>query len=395
MVTDTEVVVVGAGLAGLAAAIGLTGAGRSVRLVEAAEEVGGRVRTDLLDGFRLDRGFQVLNPAYPAVRDLVDLPALRPGRFLRALRVRDGDHVHLLRLRSALQFPVRDLAALAALSARDLLLPGRWIATAEDRDTLGELYCAGLSRATTERILRPFLSGVLLDADLATSSRAFHLIWRAFLRAAPVLPDTGMAALPRQLADRLPRGTLVTGTPVRHVRPDSVHLADGRRLSCRAVVVATDGSTAASLLPGVREPGWRSVTTLYYRADQPPLRLPVITVDAARGPVVNTLVPSQVAPGYAPAGSSLISASVLGGADEHAVRAHLAQLYGTDTSRWELLAVYPVPRAVPAMTPTHPVRRPVRVRPGLYVCGDHRDTSSIQGALVSGRRTARQVLADL
>lgn len=402
---DDVVVVVGAGLAGLSAALELAAHDVPVRLLEAGDEVGGRVRTDVVDGFRLDRGFQVLNPAYPAVRALVDLPALRPQRFWRAVRVVDGDHVRLLghpldcgtALRGVTSIPPRDLAVLGALALRDVAAPDRLLTGAADQDSRAELARWGLSDATVERVLAPFLAGVFLEPALSTSSRFLHLVLRSFLRAAPVLPADGMAALPRQLAARLPEGTLSLDTDVRAVSPSGVDTESEGRIAARAVIVATDGTSAADLLPGLPTVHWNAVTTHYYRSPRPPLRQPVITVDARQGPVVNSVVLSEVAPGYAPAGVGLVSASVLGtsGADDQQVRQHLAHLYGTDVTDWESLAAYSIPMALPAMPAPHPLRRPVRLSPGLYVCGDHRDTSSIQGALVSGRRAARAVLADL
>jgi hypothetical protein len=237
---------------------------------------------------------------------------------------------------------------------------------------------------------------VFAEPDLATSSRFFHLVWRSFLRAAPVLPDEGMGVLPRQLADRLDAGTVRLAEPVAEVRPHAVVTASGERLRARAVVVATDGATAATLVPGLAAPEWNGLTTFYYRTGTPPLDLPVITIDARRGPVVNTAVLSAVAPGYAPREQALICATTLGtDTSESAVRDHLTRLYRTSTANWELVAAYPIPHALPRMSPPHALRRPVRLEPGLYVCGDHRDTSSIQGALVSGRRTGRSVVTDL
>nr|BFE81735.1 hypothetical protein GCM10020093_043360 [Planobispora longispora] len=113
--------------------------------------------------------------------------------------------------------------------------------------------------------------------------------------------------------------------------------------------------------------------------------------------ITDTLVLTDAAPGYSPDGRALIATSVLGVAsdtDEPRVRARLEEIYGT-TASWEHIATYPIESALPAMPPPMPLRRPVRLAPGRYVCGDHRDTGSIQGALVSGRRAARAVLKEL
>ncbi|WP_328454105.1 MULTISPECIES: NAD(P)/FAD-dependent oxidoreductase [unclassified Amycolatopsis] len=403
---DTGVVIVGAGLAGLAAALHLHRAGVPCTVLEASDDVGGRVRTDVVDGFRLDRGFQILNPAYPAIRRLVDVDALRLGRFWRAVRVADDDRLSLLGhpldapkairdVAARRYLSVKDLAALAAFSARVAAGPARAIVHGEDRSTAEELRLAGVSERALDTVFRPFLSGVFLEAELATSGRFFQLVWRSFLRSAPSLPALGMGELPRQLARRLPSGFVRTGTPVDQVRPGLVRTAGGDTWRARAVVVATDGSTASRLLDGIPEPAWNGVTTWYFTPPETPLPEPVIVVDARGGPVVNTAVLTEVCPTYAPAGRVLVSASALSSLPDTEVRAALSRLYRTDASRWPVLRRYEIAHGLPVMRPPHEIRRTVGLGDGIYVCGDHRDTSSLQGALASGGRTARAVSAGL
>jgi predicted NAD/FAD-dependent oxidoreductase len=409
-VTDeVDVVVVGAGLAGLSAADLLCDAGLDVALLEAGDEVGGRVRTDRVDGFLLDRGFQILLPAYPELARRVDLAALRLRPFTRGAFVHSRGHRFLLAdpregtaalrgLAGQRVLGARDLAALAGLSARDLLAPDSAILAGADRTTRHELSRWRLSADAVNTVLRPFLAGVFLEPDLDTSSRFFHLVWRSFARGGAALPAEGIGALPRWLAARLPPGVLRPRSPVTAVRAGRADLADGTRISARAVVVATDGGTAASLLPGLPAPTWHGVTTWYFTTPDPPLRMPVLLVDGDGGPVVNTAVLSAVVPSYAPPGHALVQASVLGADDlvtEKEVRTGLSTLYGTDTRNWDLVARRAIPYALPAMPAPHPFRRSVRFGDGRYVCGDHRDTASTQGALFSGARAAGAVLADL
>ncbi len=398
-------VVVGAGLAGLAAAVTLHRAGVPCVVLEASDDVGGRVRTDVVDGFRLDRGFQILNPAYPAVRRLVDVDALRLGRFWRAVRVADEHRVALLGnpidtpkalrdIAARRYLSARDLAALGALSARVAAGSAQAIIDRADRTTLDELRRAGVSARAVETVFRPFLSGVFLERELTTSARFFQLVWRSFLRSAPSLPALGMGELPRQLARTLPTSAVHLETPVEEVRPGHVRTAGGARWPAPAIIVATDGSAAARLT-GVAEPRWNRGTTWYFAPPRSPLREPVIVIDAHGGPVVNTSVVSEVCPTYAPPGTALVSASALTTLPEGEVRRALGRMYRTDATRWPLVARYEIARGLPAMSPPHALRRPVRLGEGLYVCGDHRDTSSLQGALASGTRAARAVLADL
>ncbi|MCK2219371.1 FAD-dependent oxidoreductase [Actinomadura sp. ATCC 31491] len=400
-----SVIVVGAGMAGLACAVHLHEAGVAVRVLEASDGVGGRVRTDVVRGFRLDRGFQVFNTGYPEVRRVLDTAALdvRPfasgllvhgerGRSRVMLPWRHPRHA-LSGLLAAVGGP-RDKAVLAAVTARDLLFPASRLRRGRDRRTLDELRAWGMSDRMIDGLLRPFLAGVLLERDLETSSRVFHLIWRSFARGTIGVPAFGMGQIPRQLADRLPPGTVTLGARVARVAPGEVELDGGGTTGGQAVVVAADPETAGRLVDGIEVPAMRPVTTFYHAAPRSPLREAIQVIDAT-GVVTDTIVLTDAAPTYAADGRALISTSVLGVTqDERPVRERLTQIYG-DTSSWEHLATYVVPAALPAMPPPHPLRSPVRMRAGLYVCGDHRDTGSLQGALVSGRRAAEAVLADL
>ncbi|OQO95078.1 oxidoreductase [Saccharomonospora piscinae] len=410
MPATQQVSVIGAGLAGLAAATHLAEAGVGVRVLERAEAPGGRVRTDHVDGFRLDRGFQVLLPAYPEFRRLVRPARLGLRGFTRGALVRDDGGMRLLAgpwhgpraVQDVARF-VRehpgDVLALARLALRDAVLPASALRRAPEH-TVGHDLRERCGTETVETLLRPFVAGVFLDPGLGTSARLFHLIWRSFVLGGAAVPELGMQALPQLLADRLPPGTVETGQEVAGLGEHEVRLTSGETVSADAVVVATDGTTAARLLPDIEPPAWHAVTTWYYRTERPPLSAPTLALDGTGDLPLNSLVNSQAAPTYAPQGTSLVQASVPGIADsagslEPAVRERLAVLYDTDTRDWGLLATYPIEHALPVLGPDTPLSRPVRVRRGRYVCGDHRDTPSIQGALVSGRRAAQAVLADL
>ncbi|MGW5422449.1 NAD(P)/FAD-dependent oxidoreductase [Streptomyces sp. NPDC003943] len=403
-----DVLVVGAGAAGLACAGDLCAAGLTVRLLEADGTVGGRMRTDQVAGFTVDRGFQVFNTSYPQVRRRLDLKALGLRPFTPGVLVHTEDGPRRFtdptrRLRQSRDLlpgrlaSTRDLAAVAALSARDVLAPASVLRRGRDGTTRKALADAGVSPELVETFFRPFLSGVFLEDELETSARFFHLVWRSMLRGTLSLPADGIGAVPAQLASRLPPRVLRTACRVTAVTPGGVAVAGGEALRARAVVVATGQRVAAGLLPGLRTPDARTVTTFYHATADAPSTEPVLRVDARRR-FLNTCVLTAVQPRFSADGRALVSTSVLGspGPEESsAVLRALGEVYGSDTADWELVHRITVPDALPAMSGPGPLSRRTRFAPGRYVCGDHRATGSLQGALASGARAAREVLADL
>jgi phytoene dehydrogenase-like protein len=403
--SEAHTVVIGAGLAGLAAARRLTAAGAEVVVLEAAGTAGGRVATDVVDGFLIDRGFQVYNTAYPEAARVLDHAGLDLRAFTPGALVRVGDRLHRVAdpRRRPLAAPGTVLAPigspadkvrLALLAGRDALLPAGRLARAADTTTYEALRARGLSDTMIDRFLRPFLAGVFLEDELTTSSRFFDLVWRTFARGSVCVPAGGMRRIPDQLAAGLPAGTLHLGVAVRAVRPGQV-VTDQGTIRAASIVVATDPGTAATLLPGLTAPRMNTVTTVYHAAPEPPVQEPTLVLDGERrSPVVNTVVLTEAAPTYSPDTRALVSSSVLGvdPPDDAAMRTELERLYGVSTSDWETVATVRVPDALPAAPPPLRLRQPVDLGDGLFVAGDHRDTPSIQGAMVSGRRAATAVL---
>jgi len=402
---DVDVVVIGAGLAGLAAARHLGAHGRSVVVLEASDRVGGRVRSDVVDGATVDRGFQLLNPAYPEARRVLDLDALdlrgfTPGVLLasadgRRTLVADPLRAPRTAIGTALGTPGSRIeqARFALWAAQVAALPVDRILDPVDT-TIGERLAP--FGDVTERVLRPFLAGVLFDDSLTTSRRFVELVLRSFVRGTPAVPAAGMGAMPQQLAAGI---DVRLSSPVREATPTTAVLEDGTTAQARAVVVATDPATAGRLVPGVEPPPLRGGTTWWHLAEPGEAVTrgePVLVVDPdRRGPVVNSVCVSNAAPTYSPDGRALVASTALGvDADESDILRHLALLHGPGVQRWDTVAVHRLPLAVPAMPAGSPVRRDPQVD-GIWVAGDHRDTASIQGALVSGRRIAQDILRTL
>jgi phytoene dehydrogenase-like protein len=397
-----DVIVIGAGPAGLSAAHQLLDAGLTVTVLEAAERVGGRMATDTVGGFRLDRRPQLLNTSYPELHRTaglrgLPLAPLAPGALVRAggRGYRVGDP----RAARAAFGSALDRARLAATLSRLAGTPDARLAARPETTAARALSGRGFAPRTVDGFLRPLLAALLCDPELQTSSRVADLVLRGFARGRTCVPAGGSAGLPERLAAALPPGTVRLGTPAERVAVSSVRVSGGEELPCRAVLVATGARAAAGLLPGLRVPAFHQVTVFHHTAPVAPLREPVLVLDAdGLGPVSHTLPADAVDPTRAPAGRPLITSVVLGpppdGDSDKTVRAHLAELYDTSTDEWELLGSHTDPEAVPAMPAPHDLHRPVRLLHGLYVCGPHRATSTLQGALHSARRATTTLLRD-
>lgn len=427
MVAFPEVLVVGAGLAGLTATRVLCEAGVSVALVDAADAPGGRVRTDRIRGFSLDRGFQVLATAYPHLRRYADLEALDVRSFQSGVLLRRRGRTW--RLADPRVAPREALSGLAAPFGQllDVVRLVRWASEAAsggpgrafdepERTAIGALRDRHFSDAIVERIFRPFFGTVLADRELTASARLLDFAAWSFLAGPVGLPADGMGALPAQLAAGLPADTLRLDTRVvdLHLLPSSgsrdgsaglggieARSADGRSLRADVGLVATDGPSAAHLVPdAVRDPGSRGTTCVYFASDRPPYDEPVVCLDGdGDGPVDLLAVPTNVASTYGPPGGALLSATVLaprGAATNDlvaAVRDQLTAWFGRRARGLEHLATYRIRHAQPATTPRPP--RVVDAGRELAVCGDHLAHPSIEGAMAAGEAGARGVAARL
>ena len=414
MASSPDVLIVGAGLAGLRCARELHAKGISFQMIEASDGIGGRVRTDAVDGFLLDRGFQVLLTAYPEAKQVLDYQRLELRAFLPgALSWYAGRLNRLIdpwrapgTWREALQSEFASLADKLRIARLRSRLRRSSIADLfrhPERSTREALASEGFSSELIHRFFRPLLAGILLDGELKSSSRMFEFVLKMLSEGDTALPAHGIGAIPVQLAEAFPADAVRLNTRVEALHENELKLAGGEALRARAIVIAADGPAAAHLV-GEVEPASRSVSCFYYAAEEPPVAeaLLILNGDGA-GPVNNFAVVSRVAPSYAPPGKHLVSVAVLGTHQLTDVQlggfiiGQMKNWFGKVAASWQFLRSYRIRHAQPQQYPgaLEPPQRPVRIRPGVYVCGDHRDNASINGALASGRRAAEAVLSDL
>ena len=417
---EYDVVVIGAGLAGLACTRELIGAGLRVRVLEAADAPGGRVRTDVVDGFRLDRGFQVLLTEYPEAQRVLNYDALALKNFVPGALVRQAGSFHRFadpfrELGKAIGFafdpivPIGDKLRVAKLRKECVRLSEEELFALPEETTRDFLRRSGFTPAIMERFFEPFFEGIFLERNLTTSARWFRWLFRLFATGFAAVPELGMEQIPLQLASALPAGTLQCGAAVKSVQKSSrgwrVDAGEAGIFHAAGLVMAAREQSAKELLSRLRKPGaapgrvWNRTTTFYYAADASPIDEPAIVLNGdgpSAGPVNHLAVMSMVSPAYAPPGSHLICANVVGIAPdsdqamevlEAEIRSQLNRWFGDQVSRWRVLAGYPIAHAVPMQTSFTPSRS-TPVDSGILLCGDYVGSASIHGALLSGAKAA-------
>ncbi len=450
VVAETGVVIIGGGLSGLAAARHCAKEGVPFVLLESSDGVGGRVRTDVCQGFLLDRGFQIFISAYPEASEVLDYAALDLKEFYAgALVWLDGEFHrvadpfrHFTDGVASLGNPIgtaMDKVLVGIVRLRASLKPiSAILLSSEETTILERLGKEGFSQQMVDRFFRPFFGGIFFDRELQTTSRLFEFVFKCLALGSNTLPAAGIGAIPQQLADQLPAGSILLNSRVAELIEDedgilrSAVLQNGKVFRAKyGMLIATEGPEAARLLgsrimdtsasspslssssstaaasssssSSITKPP-RSTVCLYFAADSTPINEPVLLLNGSKEGIVNNMFfPSTVAPSYAPPGKTLVSISLVGqlysnysdSELEQQVRKELHSWFGAAVvDSWQHLRTYRIANAQPDQTPPTNLQKQPRVDQGVYVCGDHRDSSTFDGALVSGRRAVQALLAD-
>lgn len=379
-------VVIGAGLAGLNAAITLQNSGHEVLVLEAADRAGGRVASDVVDGYILDRGFQLINASYPELKRLDILDEFEFIEAPRAVAITiEGKRTFLgdprEHLFSALDGSTGSLVEKLGLITYLTKSPKSGISVASQLQRLGKVY---------DRVLRPFLTGVFLCDPAEVEASVGKELIQSFVTGKPGLPANGAGVLASAMSRKIQN--IKFETRVESIKDGQVKTNNGK-FKFENLIVATDASTAAQLLDLPDAPPQVGCVTWYHVPDSAPTNDPYLLLDGLQaGPVVNSIVLSNMVKNYAPAGKSLVSTTTIQRASESEVKRHLSVMWGVSTQDWQLLAKYEIPAALPLARVGHRLANTVRISKNIFVAGDWRESPSQNGALKSGRRAAETLI---
>jgi hypothetical protein len=385
------VIVIGAGLAGLSAAQSLIEAGIEVRVLEASTTIGGRVQTDEINGYRFDRGFQLINARYPEVEALNIIDKLDFRYAPRAVDIAlDGSVVRLGDPRKFFLSALRSESG--SIREKISFLKYLLSKSTHGSNVESELLAAGCNNLYT-RVLKPFLTGVFLAQPSRVDSVSGREIIKSFISGAPGLPARGAGELSQVLARDI--GVVETGVQVNAITGLELSTSMGV-IAARAIIVATDQITAAQLLE-IEDVGESVSCTTWFHSTPDNLECDsTLRVDGlARGAIINSIAISKLLPFSAPVGQTLFSSTSLGHASESEVRRHLSLMWGVDTAGWELVAKYDIKNSLPLFAPGRSHAQSLQVRPGVWRAGDYLSAASQNGALASGRLAALELINSL
>ena len=404
-----DVIIVGAGLAGLSAAVHLHRQGRKVLLLEASDRAGGRIKTDSHEGFLLDRGFQVLLTAYPETQSLLDYKALNLKKMLPGATVLyDGGSFEI-----ADPFR-RPSAAFATLFAPVGTLKDKintlWLKNKLQKLTIDQIFEQpeqttnkqladyGFSPKMIQRFYAPFLSGIFLEDELQTSSRMFDFVMKMFSDGDVAVPELGMEEIPKQLVAMLPKGSIQCNTKVIDIAKNKVTTQDGTVIEANQILLATTANKLTQKFFPKQKMTSRQVTNIYFEANEAPTDKAVVVLNASTNKkwVNNMTVVSNVSRAYAPEGKVLISISYNGipTIDDATLAENMKQelkyWYGEKVKSWKMLKAYRIEYALPNQESVRNTiaASEIKISDTMFICGDNLLNGSINAALKTGRLAA-------
>jgi protoporphyrinogen oxidase len=409
------IVIIGAGIAGLTCAKYLKDKGIEATILEASSEVGGRVRTDIVEGFKLDRGFQVLLTSYPEARKLLNYKDLRFNILPSGARIRQGNTFSVMpnplknpmTAPQALFAPVGNLWDKLKVLQLNLSLKNAPEPTSVDaptkQSTFDFLKEFGYSETIIERFFRPFFRGVFLEKDLKTNATFFKFLFSQFSKGDVVVPENGMQAIAEQIAAHLAPHQIRLNTAVKKIEGKTIFLENGETIQANKIILATNASATTKILGEKPTVSFNTTDCLYFSSD---LSLsifnkPYLIINANNNELIDHLVVmSDVAPSYAPVGKTLISVSLVGKNQDsdhdlvQKVSKELIDWFGTKYN-WQHLRTYRIPEAFPQFVEASFQYKKLKINDFMYRCGDYTAYPSLNAAMKTGREVAEMLVTEL
>ena len=396
-------IVVGAGISGLSCALELEKNGYQVQILEKENHPGGRVHSDIVDGYILNRGFQVLQTGYPETKRLLDYKKLELCNLDPEVWIMNNNKI------KKLYDPIQNSSNLLKAAFSNVgtfwdklrLLQLRQSTTSRSTNTifqenettsLEQIKNYGFSESIINEFFKPLFGGAFLDKELNTTSRMLNFVYKIFSIAPVAIPKYGMKSIPEQLEAKL-ESKISFNTNVVKLDNKNIFL-ENETLSADAVVLAANHNSARQLIPSIEEIHWNSTSCYYFIADSPPFSSKVVLLNGDnRGEINNVFVPTNISKAYSPNNKSIISVSTIGlNNNEDEIRNELNNWFGNQTEDWKLLHTYHIEQALPRMS-VPSVSHSQYVN-GIHLCGDYLTSSSIHGSMHSGRMTANQIISD-
>lgn len=408
----STITIIGSGISGLTAAVYLHQKGYKIQILEASDRAGGRIKTDLINGFRLDRGFQVLLTEYPETKALLDYKKLNLKRFLPGATVLyDGGQFEIA---DPFRRPRATFATLFAPvgSLKDKIntffLKNKLVNISitnlfkqPEIETNAQLKKYGFSQKMMDRFYKPFFSGIFLENDLKTSSNMFDFVMKLFSEGDAAIPALGMEEIPKQLVAMLPENSIQYNVKVSAIENNTIICEDGTTLEADKIILATEAIGLAGNYISKTKQNFHQVTNVYFEANIAPTQKAVVVLNASTNKkwANNLTVLSNISNQYAPEGKVLISVSYNGipAIDDETLaknmKSELKQWYGNQVSAWKLLKTYRINYALPNQekVSNEVDYSKIKINDNLFICGDHLLNGSINAAMKSGRMVAELI----
>jgi phytoene dehydrogenase-like protein len=408
-----DVIIVGAGVSGLVAAYELQKKGLNVKILEVANEPGGRMRSDFYGGFILDKGFHLFLNGLPEPKKVLDIDSLKLKTIYPGLLIKYGSGFNIVSNPLKKTFDLISMSIGDNSTLWDKFKMGKLfnhiqnlsfeeIFEMPERSSLEFLTDYGFSNKLIQSFFKPLISTAFLENEMKTSCRLLHFNLKMLFTEDVSLPENGIGAIPKQLADKLLSNTIRYGAKVKHVEAHKVELSSGEMLYCKSVIMSCTPIDLEKIYPSFKNTtNCLSVSNIYFSAENPPVNKPIVMLNGeGKGIVNNVFVPSLVQPNYAPKGMHLVSVNITKPNDfddyelVDQVLSELSDWFGVKVNDWRHLKTYHIKYAIPRKCNVDFKVYSQQIEPSIFLCGDYLSYGSLNAAIKSGKEVSKSVMSN-